>query len=45
MLRSLVEEVIIRHLPQDQLRVLQEAEDSERMLLSQWVQQAAGDEE
>lgn len=36
-LRSVVEEAINRHLPQDQLRVLQAAEQSERELLTNMV--------
>jgi len=36
-MRDLVEAAINRHLPQHQLRVLQEAEASERMLLQAWT--------
>ena len=36
-LRSLIEKAINRHLPQDQLRVLKEAEASERELLKIWT--------
>ena len=41
-LRALVEQVINRHLPQDQLRILQEAERSERELLTTFACQAGG---
>ncbi len=36
-LRNLVREVIARHLPQDQLRVLMAAEESERTLLRRLI--------
>ena len=36
-LRKLVEQTIDRHLPQEQLRVLKAAEESERTLLRAWA--------
>jgi len=41
-LRSLVEEAINRHLPQDQLKVLKIAEESERELLKSWANALEG---
>ncbi len=40
-LRGLVEEVINRHLPQDELKVLKAAEESERELIAKLVRRAA----
>ncbi len=42
-LRDLVEEVINRHLPQDELAVLQHAEQSEREMLTAFASTYAGD--
>jgi hypothetical protein len=41
-LRALVEEAINRHLPQDQLRILRVAEESEREILQQLVERMSG---
>lgn len=42
-LRALVEEVINRHLPQDQLRVLKAAEESERQMLAAFARSVGGE--
>jgi len=42
-LRSMVSECIERHISQDELEALRAAEESERVLISKWAEQAAGD--
>ena len=44
-LRELVRDAIEVHLPPDELAVLQEAEQSERELITAWAQQVADDDE